>query len=263
MKELNLHEIQSCLFELLSYVANVLEKNNLKYSLAYGSLLGAARHGGFIPWDDDLDIIMPWDDYNKMLTLPEFNTKGGKYTVHYSKNCELNDEKVYSYPYAKIENNHTKCFFYKTFDEGGAFLDVFPETPLPLKNTKLYIHYIKYLHDLLALTNSKFDNSFMSFAQKSLRPFNPFFRSLLEKEQFRYVGNKYKLLTNVALGSDRIREAIPREWFDDLDSLTFEGKKFKVIKNYDLWLQSVYGNWRKLPPASERVAKHSFKLYTQ
>ena len=74
MKHLTLDEIKKIELGILDYVVDICEKNHLRYFLAYGTLIGAIRHQGFIPWDDDIDIIMPRPDYEKLLDITESST---------------------------------------------------------------------------------------------------------------------------------------------------------------------------------------------
>lgn len=258
MKKLDLKETQDCLFQILKYVDEVLEGNNLNYSLAYGTLIGAARHKGFIPWDDDLDIVMPYDDYLKMLKIPELNDRNNRYTLHYGKT-----ERGYGYPFAKIEDNTTICKFKKTTDSGGAFLDIFPMTPLPQKNNKLYARKMGILHNKLAFLNSKSDNLLKNTVRSIASPLRGYYRDKMEKEAFKYNNEESELLTESMWSNDRLGQAVPKEWFKNYTKLEFESSRFKVISKYSNWLKIIYGNWEKLPSKEERVGHHEFVLYTK
>lgn len=257
MRKLDLKETQGCLFQILVYVDKVLKKYNLNYSLAYGTLIGAARHKGFIPWDDDLDIVMPYSDYLKMLKIPEFNDTGNRYTLHYEQT-----ESNYGYPFAKIEDNTTICKFKKTLDKGGAFLDIFPMTPLPGKDNKIYAKRMEVLHNRLAFINSKSDNSLKNVVHYIVSPLRKYYRNKMENEAFKYnTVKEAKFLTDSTWGDDRLGQAVPKEWFENYTNLEFESTKFKVISEYNSWLEIIYGNWKKLPPKEERVGHHEFDLY--
>lgn len=265
MKKLNLRETQECLFDVLIFADRIFKKNNIDYSLAYGTLLGAARHKGFIPWDDDLDIVMPFSDYKKMLTLPELNQPNSKYTVHYSKTTKLNNEKRYNFPFAKIENNCTKCVFNASNEGGGAFLDVFPMTPLPLNNQTKYANRLMKLQRYLGYTYVKYDDPVKNFAQKFVSPCYKILRDEIEREAFKFtIGNqKYDKLASATWDDKILSRAVPKEWFDNYVELDFEGEKFKAISNYKEWLTLVYGDWRQLPPKEKQVAHHFFDLYVK
>lgn len=257
MKELNLKEKQACLLEILVFVDKLFRKNNLNYSLAYGTLIGAARHKGFIPWDDDLDIVMPYNDYIKMLNLPELNNLNKRYTLHYRKS-----DKDYGYPFAKIEDTNTICYFKKTTDKGGAFLDIFPMTLLPDKGALAYSAKMDKLHKKLAFIDSKSLNPLKNSIHYLSHPFRRYYRDKMIDYAFKY--QKYSdsgLVTDSTWSNDRVGQAVPKEWFDDYTDLEFELHKFKAISNYKSWLKIIYGDWEKLPPKNERIGHHEFELY--
>lgn len=257
MRKLNLKEKQNCLLEILIYTDKVFRENNLNYSLAYGTLIGAARHQGFIPWDDDLDIVMPYDDYLKMLQLPELNNLSNRYTLHYAQN-----DKNYGYPFAKIEDNNTVCRFRKTTDQGGAFLDIFPMTLLPDNNVTLYSKKMAKFHRKLAFINSKSLNPLKNIIHYLCRPFRGFYRDRMIDYAFKYQGESTSnLVTDSTWSNDRLNQAVPKTWFNDYIELQFESHKFKVISNYKKWLNIIYGDWEKLPPKNDRVGHHEFELY--
>lgn len=123
MKKLNDKETKQKLLNILEYFDFLCSENNLNYSLYGGTLLGAVRHKGFIPWDDDIDVAMPLKDYEKFLSLSEI--KAGKYRLH-DRNSEENNHENYYYPFAKLEDEDTIINFFKNRDKGGAFIDIFP-----------------------------------------------------------------------------------------------------------------------------------------
>lgn len=259
MKKLDLKETQESLLEILVYTDKILTQNNLRYSLAYGTLIGAARHKGFIPWDDDLDIVMPYNDYLRMLKLPELIGNNKKYTLHYRTT-----ERNYGYPFAKIENNATICKFDNVTDKGGAFLDIFPMTPLPLTDTRTYTEKLERLHKELAFTYSKSNNLVKNTAHFIARPFRSHYRDKMIDLAFKDVAlDNSKFLTDSTWSDDRLGQAVPEEWFNNYTNLEFESQKFKVITKYKEWLKIVYGDWRKFPPKEERIGHHGFELFVK
>ena len=98
--EINLEQIKKIELDILVEFHKICEINNLRYSLSCGTLLGAIRHKGFIPWDDDIDVMMPRDDYEKLMNIYSSNYKNSKYSIinHHNNNS-------YFYPIAKMYNN--------------------------------------------------------------------------------------------------------------------------------------------------------------
>ena len=254
MKRLNSDQVKHRLLNMLVYIDSVLKKHNLKYSLAYGTLIGAARHKGFIPWDDDVDIVMPFDDYLQMLHLPEFKDK---YVIYYpGKN-----QHRYNYPFAKVEDTGTKCYFKNTNDNGGLFIDIFPMTPLPKHRQKLYTEELQYLAHGVVFTFWRSPTSKLNFLHVLASPLYKYYRDKLKNLSFKYINCDYNLLIDSTWGSNRLAQALPKEWFNNYVELEFEGYKFNAISNYQKWLSIVYGNWRQLPDKDKQIAHHNFSAY--
>lgn len=253
-----IEERQKILLDILIFADKIFTKNNINYSLAYGSLIGAARHKGFIPWDDDLDIVVPYKDYMRLLDLSELNNHLNHYSIHYA-----NNDGDYAYPFAKIEDNSTKCCFYHTLDKGGAFLDVFPMAPFPSKEQHAYSKYLTKYHDRLAFANSKSDNRIKNLVHKLARPMYKRYRDRMIHEVFKYCNtiDSYDYLIDGTWSDNREKEYVPKEWFYNYKRIEFENYKFKVITHYKDWLNLIYGDWRKLPPKDKQVGHHYFDLY--
>ena len=128
MKQINIEEIRKLQISILLYVHEFCKKNNIRYSLSGGTLLGAVRHKGYIPWDDDIDIMMPRPDYERFVN--EFNEN--RKDVEYKVICSYNDSQFFQ-PFAKVVN--TKTFLKETYKrpvaQMGVYIDVFPIDGLP------------------------------------------------------------------------------------------------------------------------------------
>lgn len=121
----DIEEIKKIQLEILKYVDQFCSQNNIKYALGYGTLIGAVRHKGFIPWDDDIDIIMRRNDYNRFIEL--FSKETGRYKV-WSHNLQTD----YPIPYAKVTDEKTlKLEGTNYYVERGVDIDVFPLDDLP------------------------------------------------------------------------------------------------------------------------------------
>lgn len=266
-------EVKRVLFDILCFFDEICKKNGLSYSLAYGTLIGAARHSGFIPWDDDIDVIMPQDDYLKLLKLPGFfeNNKVQRYSLF----CPQNEEKFgkeYIYPYAKLVDNWTQCHYIRTKDSGGAFVDIFPVTGLPksLVEQRKFLNKTRKYMVCLSIANRKDGDKKETLIQKVknvrrrlYRVKYRYFRNSILKYAFAYPFDNSK---DVAVSvwpfwKERETEIMPRHFFEEYIELPFEGKMFPCIKEYDEFLTRTYGNWKELPPEKERIPHHEFQLY--
>ena len=125
MKEITQTEQKEILLDMLKYVDEICKKNNIKYFLYGGTLIGAIRHKGFIPWDDDLDICVPYKDYRKLITLLK---QDNKYNVH-----NPYDNEDYYYFFTKLTDKRTILIEdnYNRIKDMGVFLDIFPFYHLP------------------------------------------------------------------------------------------------------------------------------------
>lgn len=264
-----LEEHQKALYNLLEEFDRVCKILDISYFLFAGTLLGAIRHQGFIPWDDDLDILMMREDYEYFLK---------------NANDYLNMEKFYlqkefseHWPmfFSKLRLNGTACLEkYHPKDiktHQGIYIDIFPcdnafDNRL-CRKMQFYISKI-VISKALAQRGYETDCFLKKVALKgcNLLPNPPFLRftKLIGKSNSRYVH------TFLAASSKYGKCIFPREWFDKTINIDFEGGKYPVPKDYDKILTRLYGNYMKLPSEEERKYKvhailvdvnHSYKIY--
>lgn len=269
-KKLNNKQVKEALLDTLVYFDKICKKYDLKYTLDAGTLLGAVRHHGFIPWDDDIDVAMPYKDYKKLISLSSEINKNNRFIIHgYSK--EINDKENYIYPYLKLEDNHTIADFKMNKDQGGAWVDIFPLNNVPA-NSKLYLKYIRKLriyYRLLFIGNRKFKENKIKSGIRSLiyldrnRMRDKMIKSIDKLDELPATNYLSETIGNCMCdtSTEVFRKKIPVEWFDNLAELEFEGYKFCAISEYEKYLTMQYGDWRKLPPLEDRVNSHSFDLF--
>lgn len=269
-KKLNNKQVKEALLDTLVYFDKICKKYDLKYTLDAGTLLGAVRHHGFIPWDDDIDVAMPYTDYKKLISLSNEINKNNRFIIHgYSK--EINDKENYIYPYLKLEDNHTIADFKMNKDQGGAWVDIFPLNNVPA-NSKLYLKYIRKLriyYRLLFIGNRRFKENKIKSGIRSLiyldrnRMRDKMIKSIDKLDELPATNYLSETIGNCMCdtSAEVFRKKIPIEWFDNLAKLEFEGYKFCAISEYEKYLTMQYGDWRKLPPLEDRVNSHSFDLF--
>lgn len=265
MNELTLQELKDIEFDLLKVFDAFCKKHNLKYGLAYGTLLGAIRYKGFIPWDDDVDVLMPREDYNKLLRLYEDSARHRLYAF------ERNDK--FQFPYAKLCDMTTRKdeFGYNSKVELGVDIDIFPLDHWDDDLEKAKVESKKIIKDMFYLGLTKIKKP------DSLNPVKRFFKGILiryckirgtkhfvkkiikasdRKEQngSRYMGTKSWCIYGE-------RNIIPAEAFDEMIEIPFEGENFLAPAGYDTYLTCLYGDYMPEPPKEKQKTHHSFKAY--
>ncbi len=269
MKELSLREIQLVEFEVLKKLKELCEKLNLRYYLFYGTLLGAVRHQGFIPWDDDVDVAMPRPDYEKLLDYCDKNAQAlAPYRLMHCRK-----DKEYIYPIARLCDTRYQVDYEGVVEYGlGLFVDIYPLDGCG--DTEEVAKQIHKKNDVL----QKF--TFLAGTSKyksSLK--GGFLRSCVKFAGYCYA----KLLGPrfFANKADRNSQKLPFDtsayvsctvWFDwyhrfekaMLDKpayLMFEGEELSVPGDTHKLLTDWYGDYMQLPPEEQRVGHHYYTAY--
>lgn len=257
-------QLKKTLLEMLSWFHNFCIENDLKYFAVGGTLLGAVRHKGFIPWDDDIDLGMPREDYKKLEKLIG-NKENGKYYFETPNTTR----KGYYYTYGKlfdtdttlVENSRDKLPM-------GVYIDIFPFDGVGETKEEAikYLSSVKKLQDLLAVRVSgiRKGRSFYKNAAVAVARVIPSFlfndKKLLKKIDSICSGKNFndsKYVANMN-GAWGLREITTREIVGTPKLYDFENIKIYGIEDYDAYLTGVYGNWRQLPPEEKRVSIHDY-----
>lgn len=263
MKKLNDDQIKDRLFEILIFFDSFCKKNDLQYTLDAGTLLGAARHKDFIPWDDDIDVAMPFNDYKKLISLSKNIDPNGKFVMHgYSK--KINNKENYIYPFLKLENSRTMAKISIAHDKGGAWIDIFPLNYVP-DNQREFLKYVQKfnrLHDLIGIADAKKnENPLKASLRWVIRRGSNLYRNKMINLMYSLDTVKSSRVEDIVWATNREHDFFPAEILEEYTTLEFRGRKFKVVKDYDKYLTIEYGNWRKLPPKNERVSHHGYELF--
>ncbi|MCL2096268.1 MAG: LicD family protein [Oscillospiraceae bacterium] len=245
---------------MLKYISKLCGENNIKYYLCGGTLLGAVRHKGFIPWDDDIDIIMPRPDYEKFVRL--FNEKNE------NKDLALWAESRDEYLYPKVQ-----VFNAKTVINGarGIRISIFrldnvsDDMELYKKMFRLIRFYNKiYVAKTLGKKKGRaFHKEAVLFAARNI------FRLFSVKKLLKLIDEtvtKYSSAeSNYAacvMGIYAVeRERMRRGIFDETIEIEFEGELFTAPKEYDEYLTTLYGDYMTPTPPEQRIPKHNFEAY--
>ncbi len=267
--ELSLDEIKIVELEILIQIDNICRQEGLRYTLTGGTLLGAIRHKGFIPWDDDIDIAMPRPDYVKFIGYCKTHDTGFVLLAH-----ELNSN--YRNLFAKAYNKNT-VIFDDTIDindtELGIYVDIFPIDGLggSERESKKQFFSAEIEREILDATNwIKFSRSkthkwyvepirFLVFILSRICNSKHLINSIEQKNgKYDFDESEY---AGCLCGSYRLKEVMKQEVFSNYIDMTFEGKVFKGLKDYDIFLTKIYGDYMKLPPEEKRISHHTFKAY--
>lgn len=251
-------QIKDCLLKLLDKVVAVCDEHGLRYYLAGGSVLGAIRHKGFIPWDDDIDIYLFREDYEKIQKLPT-TVWGDEFRLAFYTNTPN-----YTYDFIKIELTNTSVIErYHPNYHGGVFLDIFPLDFVPndLEKRQQQLSKVKPLTkdyvDAFIKNDCDCSSLWEVIALKLLRMRNRDKHVLYQWEEIVGLKNVAELNDIVDFHSPWMHRPMPFDYISDGVEVEFEGKYYRVPSNYDAYLKHVYGDYMQLPPVEKRVG-HSF-----
>lgn len=264
MKKIETEELKNIELDILDYIDEVCRRNNINYSLAFGTLLGAIRHKGFIPWDDDIDIMLIRSEYNKLIDVL-------KHDNHDYYRVLTPDDKGYWYGFAKVVDSRTVLEEknWPTDERIGVFVDVFPMDFVPENNEEEIIEKASY-YDMKVkynLTNIAYvhNNKVIKLIKKIVR--QRAVRKARAQDEFYWKAkmtdllNQYSDTKNVACAVSPPAKICKAEYFENYADTLFENKSYRIINNYKDCLTEFFGDYNILPPESERVSNHDFTAY--
>ena len=251
------------MIEMLVAFDKFCEENNLTYFLSWGTLIGALRHKGFIPWDDDIDLSMPRNDYNRLIELSE------TWDLPYDFLCWEKDD---NYPkcFGKISDRETilENFYMEDISGMGLFIDIFPIDNVTVHEYEREEYQNKLMRIGKMLTLSSMKQFWPS--ESALKSGVKYALYLFAKcKGMRYWRDKQEAtLKRAALVSGTPCEycvcdyvVIPNKWFTETVKVEFEGYLFSAPKDADSFLRYYYGDYMTLPPVEKRVSVHDHKVY--
>jgi lipopolysaccharide cholinephosphotransferase len=266
-RQISLEEQRQIQLEILKHVDYFCKENSIQYSLAFGTLLGAVRHKGYIPWDDDIDIMMTRDNYEKFR-----NTyKSDRYPL-----ADLKTNQSHPVPMGKIYDSQTYFYYRKNIKrEYGLFIDVFPFDKVPdnfdermkwLKSVKTYIRYNSFKNNIISysLSSSSLKGKLFGCFVKLF-----FSRGYIHKKmedlyvKYNNVEEYHNLSVPAVMVMSKRNQNIvfPEILFKEYASIVFEGTQYQCIKDFDSFLSIYYGNYMELPPIEQRVGKHGIVAF--
>lgn len=259
MHRIDTNELKKLQMDILDYVHNFCVQNNIKYSLSCGTLIGAVRHRGFVPWDDDLDIMLLREDFDRLADL--WDNSENPYIFHCIKNGNS-----YGLPYGKISNPLTIMK-----DDGiqnmGVNIDVYPiDGVVNIEDFKM--RHQQVLEEYLEL----------SYVNRSLSgPLNTKIRNIIRRIQhFPNTPSKVaKKISKIAqmkneenceflfemVAGRGYNAPFLASSFDKVMLMKFENREYYVLMGYDNYLTCMFGDYMKLPPKEKRVSHHNFEAW--
>lgn len=263
-----LKELQKEELKILKIFIKICKENKLKYFLVGGSAIGAMRHGGFIPWDDDIDVAMPREDYDKFMEIAQAKLPKHLFlqTTDTEKNYNLNFNKIRNSKTTFIEESNLKVDMNQ-----GIFIDIFPLDGIGNESEEIKKSYRKYrvLHEkfrykLGQQPKEGLRNKIRNIYYFLITSFDYLFKNIktvkdYSKEVHKHCSSikysKSKYIINYC-GAYGLRELSQRSIFASGREVKFEGIKVMVPKKVEKYLTDVYGDYMKLPPEEKRVAPH-------
>lgn len=244
--------------EILDVIHHVCTENDLRYSLAYGTLIGAVRHGGFIPWDDDIDLMMPREDYEKLLEIWSRVAPKG----YILQNVRTDPD--FTQSFTKIRKDHTTFVQddrerQKKYHK-GIFVDIFPGDRVPHGKMAQRLQFAACAVNLLYNRGhssgtggfiGKIETLLLHAPKEKYAPR----RKKAEKLLRRWNNDptaKYVFPSTI----DSSKHYYPADLFDKMQTIEFSGKRYQCVADADTALRVEYGDYMQLPPEEERVWKH-------
>ncbi len=271
LPELSLDEIKKVSLDILIEISKICDTQGIKYFLAYGTLIGAIRHNGFIPWDDDVDIMLPRNDYN---CLTQYFIENEK-ELYPLKLFSTSVNKKYPYVINRICNVEYVINTDNEEDCGmGIFVDLYPLDGMGNDYSKAKMKKIRaniYSSLCFLSTRIKYKRSFTKGKIKQVlkEPAfmishlfgKDFFVNKLKKiqEKTEYKDSKY--VGNLVWSTYMLKDIYMRKWFRTSVDVEFEGHFVKAPIGYHEYLTSIYGDYMMLPPQNERYAHHFYEAY--
>lgn len=270
-QSLSLQEIQKVNLDTLKFVSKICDQEEVKYIIAYGTLIGAIRHKGFIPWDDDLDIMIPRPDYERLLSY--FEIHKDELNPYIAMN--MRNTKDYPHMITRICDTRYRIDVENEKDCGmGVFVDcicmdgcgnTLEEANIIMNKIKIYSHLI-----FLAARQQLVMRTTKMWKRRMLKPFAYYYAKILGKK--RLVKKLLSLVDKSAYEkSDYVacliwptyynKEILKKEYLENRILVDFEDAKFYAPKNYDGYLRQLYGDYMTQPPVKDRIYHHLYKAY--
>ena len=257
-------EIKAVLREMFAWFHQFCVTHGLRYYMLGGTMLGAVRHGGFIPWDDDVDVGMPREDYRRLEQLMKENPNEA-YILE-TPNTEKDD---FFYPFAKLYDTRTTLIENTRVPvKRGVYLDIFPLDGAGdhQQDSIAYYRPIKRKLTLLLSMTTGIRTGRKIYKNLVVRLLRCVPKWLLDPKKLLLLIQRkceQKSFDNCAwignfAGAHREKEIVPREVMGEPTEYAFENLRVYGVSDYNAYLTSLSGHWRELPPAEKQITHHDY-----
>lgn len=257
----NVDRLHEADLTIVKEVIKICDDHNLKYYMLGGTQLGAIRHKGFIPWDDDIDIAMPRKDYEKLLQL---NLVHPQYKI-----LSMDNNNEYVWAFAKLidKGTYVKEKNINNISEYGIYIDIFPIDGLG--NNKivaiLYEYIIRFLRGRFGIVINGYDKAKFFIKRIIQKRYNKMGKEKVYNKILKYATKhdfyKSKYVGSVVGGARGKKEIFKYEVYSETMDMPFENLTLKGMKYYDEYLSRMYGNYMELPPEDKRGGFHTIECY--
>lgn len=262
MELISAEKVREILIKELAEFDKICKDNNLKYSVFYGTLLGAVRHKGFIPWDDDIDVAMPREDYDKLMAMQINNDN---YEIKHYKYTD-----GYYYPFAKMIDKTT---YIEEKDRNekdmGLYIDIFPIDYVDNygngfdKEIRSALRAREFINHLTASTKKKYAKNALKFILKKIIHLftDPFRIPFLTRFEQKHIKENGEYCINFVNNFDGESQLLKSEYWQRLIPMQFENISVTGFADYDAILTKKYGNYMELPKDADQISHHGFTAW--